>query len=216
VYIPETGLILGGETVIFTPLLEEGGDHYIKDSSWRRTPKTTTIMSNPYYNTGSNHTDYTQGSHALPQSPFQQAHPNTTGTATQQHLPVYQQSPYTVHPLPPHGYATAASDHGVLQYTTTVHHPHTARWVNSIDPDENMLTKYRQEDPEPDYEMDQDHQQQQHMQSMQAPTGQQESQSHASLQHHPPITSLSAQPESMSPATRPGGIRTGIILFKVC
>jgi hypothetical protein len=91
-----------------------------------------------------------------------------------------------------------------------MHHPHSGRWVSNLDTDENLLAKYRQEDPDPDYEMDQDHQQQQHMPSMQAPIAQHESQTHANLQQHPPITSVSAQPESMSPATRPGGIRTGI------
>jgi hypothetical protein len=185
-----------------------------------------TTMANPYYNPGTNHTDYTQG-HSMPQSPFQQSHSNPTGTTAQQqqqqqqqpHLPVYQQSPFTVHTLPPHpGYATGA-DHNVLQYTPTMHHSHTGRWVDSMETEDNMLTKYRQEDPEPDYEMDhhqsQDHpqqQQQQHMQSMQAPSVSHESQTHAALQQqqHPPIAAVSTQPEQMSPATRPGVIRTGM------
>lgn len=174
-------------------------------------------MANPYYNTGTSNTDYTQG-HTMPQSPFQQSHSNQTGTAAQHNIPVYQQSPYAVHPLPQHahpGYATTG-DHGVLQYTPTMHHPHDGRWVNSLEAEENILTKYRQEDPEPDYEMDhqsQDHQQQQqqqHMQSMQGPAVTHESQTHANLQQHPPITTVSTQPEQMSPTTRPGGIRTGI------
>lgn len=166
-------------------------------------------MANPYYNTGANHTDYTQG-HTIPQSPFQQPHPNTAGTTSTQHLPVYQHSPYSVHPLPPHthpGYVTS-SEHGVLQYTPTIHHPH-GRWTGSLETEET----YRQDDPEPDYEMDhqpQDQQQQQqHMPSMQGPTATHESQTHANLQPHPPITSVSQQPEQMSPATRPGVIRTG-------
>jgi hypothetical protein len=162
----------------------------------------------------------------MPQSPFQQSHPNTSAAqasavaaaaAAQQHLPVYQHSPYTVHPLPPHsGYATAA-DHGALQYAPTMHHPHSGRWLNlnSMETDDGMLNKYRQDDPEPDYEMDhqsQDHPQQQqpqHMQQMQAPSASHESQTHASLQSLPPIAAVSNQPEQMSPATRPTGIRTG-------
>ena len=167
-------------------------------------------MANPYYNTGVNHTDYTQ-SHAMPQSPFQQSHSNTTGTTSAQHLPVYQHSPYSVHPIPPHahpGYVTS-TEHSVLQYAPTIHHPHgAARWTNSLETEE----PYRQDDPEPDYEMDhqpQDQQQQPHMHSMQAPTATHESQTHANLQPHPPITSVSQQPEQMSPATRPGVIRTG-------
>jgi hypothetical protein len=169
-------------------------------------------MANPYYNTGTNHTDYTQG-HTMPQSPFQQ-HPNTTGTAPTPHLPVYQHSPYAVHPLPPHthpGYATAG-DHGVLQYSPAIHHP-GARWVNSLETDDNIL-KYRQDEPEPDYEMDHQSQdpQQQQMQQMQAQTASHESQTHANLQPHPPIATISTQPEQMSPATRPGVIRTGMLL----
>jgi len=182
-------------------------------------------MANPYYNPGTNHTDYSQG-HSMPQSPFQQPHPNTSAAqasavaaaaAAQQHLPVYQHSPYTVHPLPPHsGYATAA-DHSALQYAPTMHHPHSGRWLNlnSMETDDGMLNKYRQDDPEADYEMDhqsQDHPQQQqpqHMQQMQAPSASHESQTHASLQSLPPIAAVSNQPEQMSPATRPTGIRTG-------
>jgi hypothetical protein len=57
----------------------------------------------------------------------------------------------------------------------------------------------------------QDHpQQQQHLQSMQAPpTASHESQAHATLQPHTPMTALPSQPEQMSPATRPGVVRTG-------
>ena len=170
-------------------------------------------MANPYYNTGTNHTDYTQ-SHTMPQSPFQQVHPGTTTAATTQHaVPMYQHSPYAVHPLPPNAHTgyTTSGDHGVLQYASAaIHHPHGAtRWVNSLDETQDNIMKYRQEEPEPDYEMDhqsQDHQQQQHLQTMQAPA---ESQTHANLQAHPPITSVSNQAEQMSPAARPGVIRTG-------
>jgi hypothetical protein len=171
----------------------------------------------------------------MPQSPFQQSHSNTSAAQAsaaaaaaaaavaaqqqqqQQHLPVYQHSPYTVHPLPPHpGYATA-TDHSGMQYAPAMHHPHSGRWVNinSMETDDGMLNKYRQDDPEPDYEMDhqsQDHPQQQqpqHMQQMQAPSTSHESQTHASLQSLPPIAAVSNQSEQMSPATRPTGIRTG-------
>jgi len=159
-------------------------------------------MAHPYYNTGTNHTDYTQ-THTLPQSPFQQPHASTTtATATTQHVPMYQHSPYTVHPLPHNahpGYPTSG-DHGVLQYTPpTMHHPHeTSRWVNSLDASEDNILKYRQEEAATDYELDhtpQDHQQQQQH-----------------LQTHPPITSVSTQPEQVSPASRPGVIRTGMSL----
>jgi hypothetical protein len=92
-----------------------------------------------------------------------------------------------------------------------------------METEEDMLNKYRQqaEDPEADYEMDhqshdhqqqqQQQQQQQHLQPMQAQSSNatHESQSHANLQPHPPITSVSNQPEQMSPATRPSVVRTG-------
>ena len=215
------------EYYIFDASPRGGGDHRAKS------------MANPYYNPGTNHTDYTQG-HSMPQSPFQQSHPNASAVQAsaaaaaaaaaavvqqqqqqqqQQHLPVYQHSPYTVHQLPPHahpGYGTA-TDHGALQYAPTMHHPHSGRWVNinSMETDDGMLNKYRQDEPEPDYEMDhqsQDHPQQQHsqhMQQMQAPSASHESQTHASLQSLPPIAAISNQPEQMSPATRPTAIRTG-------
>jgi hypothetical protein len=167
-------------------------------------------MANPYYNTGTNHSDFTQG-HAMPQSPFQQTLPGTT-TATQ-HL--YQHSPYAVHTLPPHGPTTAhhpgyttTSDHGVLQYASAMQpHSHDTRWVDEAE----MLEKYRQDQPPPDYEIDQHqdhHQQQQQQQLMQVQTHPaQESQTHAPLQ--PPVTSISNHPEPMSPATRPSVIKTG-------
>jgi hypothetical protein len=176
-------------------------------------------MANPYYNTGTNHTDYSQG-HTMPQSPFQQSHQNPA--ATSQHLPVYQHSPYAVHPSLPHAHAgyTTSGDPGVLQYPGTIHHaPGAGRWV-SMETDEDLLNKYRQDEPDPDYEMDHqshDHpqqQQQQHLQTMQAPpTASHESQSHPNLQPHPPMPSLPSQPEQMSPATRPGVIRTGALFF---
>jgi len=174
-------------------------------------------MANPYYNTGTTHTDYSQG-HSMPQGPFQQSHQSQSAT---QHLPVYQHSPYAVHPSLPHahtGYSTSG-DHGVLQYPPTIHHaPGAGRWVG-METDEELLNKYRPDDPEPDYEMDhqsQDHpQQQQHLQSMQAPpTASHESQAHATLQPHTPMTSLPSQPEQMSPATRPGVVRTGALFCK--
>ena len=151
----------------------------------------------------------------MPQSPFQQSHQNPTATA--QHLPVYQHSPYTVHTLPPHGYATTG-DHSVL-YPQTIHHPHSGgRWVSTMETEDDMLNKYRQEDTEADYEMDHqshDHPQQQHLQPMQAPPpASHESQSHPTLQPHPPMTSLPSQPEQMSPAARPGVVRTGALFLQ--
>jgi hypothetical protein len=167
-------------------------------------------MANQYYNTGANHAEYSP----MPQSgPFQQQNSAST-TATQQqqqqqqqHL--YHHSPYTVHPLSQHahaGYATSDS-HGVLAYTPTMH---PSRWVCN----HQKVAKTNlcvQDDTDPDYEMDQqthDHQQQ-HLQAMQAPAAPQESQSHANLQSHPPLTAGSNPPEQMSPATRPGVVRTG-------
>jgi hypothetical protein len=174
-------------------------------------------MANPYYNTSTNHTDYSQ-SHTIPQSAFQQSHQNPA--ATSQHLPVYQQSPYAVHPSLPHAHAgyPTSGDPGALQYPTTIHHaPGAGRWV-SMDTEEDMLNKYRQDETDPDYEMDHqshDHPQQQHLQTMQAPpTASHESQTHANLQPHPPMTSLPSQPEQMSPATRPGVIRTGALFLQ--
>lgn len=176
-------------------------------------------MANPYYNAGPNHTDYSQG-HTMPQSPFQQSHQNTTPTAAAQHLPVYQHSPYAVHSLPPQTHPTYAttSDHNVLQYAPTMHHAHGNRWVESLDPEENLLNKYRQDEPEPDYEIDhqsQDHHQQQSMQPLQGTAVSHESQTNANMQAHPPIASASTQPEQMSPAIRPGVIRTGTLPTKI-
>jgi hypothetical protein len=153
-------------------------------------------MANPYYNTGTNHSDYQQ----VPQSPFQQS-----TTPTTQHL--YQHSPYAVHPLSQHahtGYATA-DGHSVLYTPTTLHH--SGRWVffNSKD-----HVNVFQDDTDPDYEMDQQtHDHHQQLQQLQAPSAQQDSQPHQNLQPHPPMPSISNQPEQTSPAIRPGVVRTG-------
>jgi len=150
-------------------------------------------MANQYFNTGTNHTDYTQG-HGLPQSPFQQAHTAATAS-TPQHLPVYQHSPYAVYHAP-------------------LHHASQHRWVNSLD-DATMLDKYRDES-ESAYEMDHhpqpNHQQQQqpgpsqqHMHAMQA-----QQSAEANMQQPPPITaSMSGHTEHMSPAIQPAVVRTG-------
>ena len=171
-------------------------------------------MANQYFNTGTNHTDYTQG-HGLPQSPFQQAHTAATAS-TPQHLPVYQHSPYAVHPVPPptHGGYTAPGEHGVIHYHAPLHHASQHRWVNSLD-DATMLDKYRDES-ESAYEMDHhpqpNHQQQQqpgpsqqHMHAMQA-----QQSAEANMQQPPPITaSMSGHTEHMSPAIQPAVVRTG-------
>jgi hypothetical protein len=50
---------------------------------------------------------------------------------------------------------------------------------------------------------------------MQAPPpASHESQSHPTLQPHPPMTSLPPQPEQMSPAARPGVVRTGALFLQ--
>lgn len=184
-------------------------------------------MANPYYNTGASQSDYSQG-HGMSQSPYQQTHPGTASSTAAQHLPVYQHSPYAVHPLPPttttthhHPGYTTAGDHGVLQYAQAMPtHPHDTRWV---DAETDLLEKYhhRPDQPQPDYEIDQHSDQQQHLQSMQAQTQPtQESQAHATLQSQQPITSVASQSDPMSPLTRPNVIRSGasisLLLFLKC
>lgn len=68
-----------------------------------------------------------------------------------------------------------------------------------------------QDDTDPDYEMDQQtHDHHQQLQQLQAPSAQQDSQPHQNLQPHPPMPSISNQPEQTSPVVRPGVIRTGM------
>jgi hypothetical protein len=168
-------------------------------------------MANPYYNPGANHSDYAQG-HTLPQSPFTQAHPSTAGTTPTGHLPVYSHSPYAVHSLPPHAHTSYSqgNDHSVLQYSSAIH-PSTQRWVGPLET-EDALLKYRQDDPDDDYEMDhqsQDHRTTHLQQQMQAQNVSHESQPHAQLQAHPPMASVPQQQEQMSPANPAVSLRTG-------
>jgi len=173
-------------------------------------------MANPYYNTGTNHADYTQG-HALPQSPFQQPHSAGTASSTSQHLPVYQQSPYAVHPIPPppHNAYANPGEPAVLHYHAPLPQTSGHRWVNSLD-ESSMLGKYRDE-PDPAYDMDHHSQPQNHQQQQQSgPSSQQhlhamqaQQSAESNMQPQPINTSMSSHTEHMSPATHPAAVRTG-------
>jgi hypothetical protein len=184
-------------------------------------------MANPYYNTGANHADYSQGHTFHPNASAAAAGAATTTSAPntgqqQQHIPVYSQSPYTVHPLPPSqtaSYSTTA-DHSVLGYPPMQHHHHhpqdAPRWVGSDDDimDYRQQPQQQQVDRGDEYEMEQQHLQSIQQQGPPPQAQSQQSQSHESqtlptLQPHPPMSAIRTQPEQMSPSGRPGGTRTG-------